>query len=522
MGKEKKSSYEPSLESLFDSLQDAAKQGDLDNLKAAVGSVSQFVQNNSDDLKNVIKNVAQGASSGMPGSQGGSAKSGSRGGMGPGFGMGGPGSGGFGGGFRGGPGKGGMGGFGGFRGGMGGFGGSGVPRGGMPSFQNSRPASADGQNAGGANNAPQTMYNQGMATVKPKRFRSVTVTRILSSALQVLAGAFSAGNAFLLIVWTIGMFTDPEILSLLGIFVEALFLVCFGVGAIGFYVCNSIRKETKRFLRYQDIIGDRDYCDVRELSDRTGVPLKTVRDDLERLCKNGDIYCGRLDKQGTCLILTDEAFKQYQATQKALEERMKEEAFTAVASVNMDGQNAAAGQSGSAASGISDGAGASDGSAADSNASTIKLSPEVRALLDRGSFFVAQIRELNDRIPGEEISAKIDQVENAVVRILDRVQVCPEAADDLGKMMDFYLPTTVKMLNAYAELDEHEVKGARVDETKAEIMTTLDTLTAAYEKIFDDTFHETMVDVSSDISVLNTVLAQEGLIGNDFTTQKGE
>ena len=140
--------------------------------------------------------------------------------------------------------------------------------------------------------------------------------------------------------------------------------------------------------------------------------------------------------------------------------------------------------------------------------------------MDRGNAFVAQIRKCNDDIPGEEISRKISHMEMIVRRIFERAEAAPEIVPDLKKMMDYYLPMTVKLLNAYAEMDAQPVQGETIQSSKREIEQTLDTLNRAYEKLMDDLFKDTAMDVSSDISVLNTLLAQEGLTEDDFTKMK--
>ena len=77
--------------------------------------------------------------------------------------------------------------------------------------------------------------------------------------------------------------------------------------------------------------------------------------------------------------------------------------------------------------------------------------------------------------------------------------------------MDYFLPTTVKLLEAYAEMDAQPAGGENIQTAKKEIEATLDTLNIAFEKLLDSLFQETAWDVASDISVLNTMLAQEGL-----------
>lgn len=83
--------------------------------------------------------------------------------------------------------------------------------------------------------------------------------------------------------------------------------------------------------------------------------------------------------------------------------------------------------------------------------------------------------------------------------------------NDMRRMMDYYLPTTMKLLEAYEELDAQPVQGENIISSKKEIEDTIDTLNIAFEKLLDSLFQDTAWDVSSDISVLHTMLAQEGL-----------
>ena len=129
----------------------------------------------------------------------------------------------------------------------------------------------------------------------------------------------------------------------------------------------------------------------------------------------------------------------------------------------------------------------------------------------QGDAFIRKIHECNEAIPGEEISAKISRMEMLVDRIFDRVEENPQSVSDIRKLMEYYLPTTIKLLEAYEQLDRQPVDGENIQTAKREIEATLDTLNTAFEKLLDDLFQDTMWDVSSDISVLNTMLAQEGL-----------
>ncbi len=82
--------------------------------------------------------------------------------------------------------------------------------------------------------------------------------------------------------------------------------------------------------------------------------------------------------------------------------------------------------------------------------------------------------------------------------------------------MEYYLPTTLKLLEAYKEFDRQPVQGENITTAKKEIEKTLDTINLAFENLLDDLFEDAAMDVSTDISVLNTMLAQEGLTENNL------
>ena len=151
-----------------------------------------------------------------------------------------------------------------------------------------------------------------------------------------------------------------------------------------------------------------------------------------------------------------------------------------------------------------------------------KQDPRVQEILDKGDAFVAEIRRCNDAIPGAVISEKISRMERIVEQIFDRAEAHPEVVPDLKKLMDYYLPMTVKLLNAYADMDAQSVQGVTIQNSKREIEGTLDTLNLAFEKLLDDLFADTAMDVSSDISVLNTLLAQEGLTDDGLSQAKNQ
>lgn len=239
-----------------------------------------------------------------------------------------------------------------------------------------------------------------------------------------------------------------------------------------------------RFKLYTKEIGSAELCNISTLASKGGKSSAYVVKDIEKMIKKGWFRQGHLDKQKTCLIVTDKMYQQYLRLEEQKELQHKEEVL------KMEEQR----------------------KAQQSKESHYKrLSPDVQKVVEQGDAYVRKIRECNDAIPGEEISEKISRIENIVDKIFDRVEQNPDSVSDIRKLMDYYLPTTVKLLEAYAEMDAQPVGGENIQTAKREIEATLDTLNVAFEKLLDSLFQDTAWDVSSDISVLNTMLAQEGL-----------
>ena len=101
-------------------------------------------------------------------------------------------------------------------------------------------------------------------------------------------------------------------------------------------------------------------------------------------------------------------------------------------------------------------------------------------------------------------------------KIFEQVQEHPEKLPDIRRLMNYYLPTTLKLLNVYEEFDSQPVQGENIRSAKQQIEATLDTINVAFENLLDKLFTDEALDVSSDITVLETMLKQEGLTGSEF------
>lgn len=150
------------------------------------------------------------------------------------------------------------------------------------------------------------------------------------------------------------------------------------------------------------------------------------------------------------------------------------------------------------------------------------LDSSMQAFIDQGNDYLEQMRQLDIAIDDEAVSSKIVAIEDVVGRILHRSIEEPRVISGLGKLMDYYLPTTVRLLSAYDDLEDQPIQGETISQSRLEIERTLDVLISAYEKLLDATFQDLSLDVSADIDVLHAMLAQEGLTPSpfDMKTQK--
>lgn len=250
----------------------------------------------------------------------------------------------------------------------------------------------------------------------------------------------------------------------------------------------SVLKRIRRFKRYRKLLGQKTYASLEKLARGVGKSEKFVRRDVKKLLAKGYFPEGYLDKEENNLIITEETYRLFERNRLQLEQSQQEARQLA--------------------------------REAQKKQSTAAHAPQVQEVLDKGNAFIAEIRRCNDRITEFEISNKISRMELIVQRIFQRAASHPEIIPDLKKMMDYYLPMTVKLLNAYADMDAQPIQGETIRASKLEIAQTLDTLNLAFEKLLDSVFADTALDVSSDISVLQTLLAQEGLTDDGLKTKR--
>ena len=256
---------------------------------------------------------------------------------------------------------------------------------------------------------------------------------------------------------------------------------------------NGQKNRLKRAEKYLELCGTKMYGVINEMAHYTGKSVRFVRRDLRRMLKVGMFPDGHLDEKETCFMLNDVIYHQYLETEKAylaqkeIAEQKKEQEIP---------------KNESPESTQSD------------------REQELHSMVAEGMEYIRHLRELNDEIEGEVISGNLYQLENLQKEIFNRVQEHPEQMHRMHKLMEYYLPTMLKLVEQYAEFDRMSSPGEDVLEAKAEIEKTLDMINQAFVTLLNNLFRDAAFDASADAQVLQTMLAKEGLTESDFATQK--
>lgn len=133
------------------------------------------------------------------------------------------------------------------------------------------------------------------------------------------------------------------------------------------------------------------------------------------------------------------------------------------------------------------------------------------------SGMLRQIRRANDRIADPVLSAKIDRLEDVTGKIFRIIEKEPAKKDKASTFLNYYLPTTQKLLDSYAEFEEAGVSGENLTQAKAKIEQTMDNVVAGFEKQLDELYHADAMDIDSDIRVMETMLRRDnGSAEEDF------
>ncbi len=143
--------------------------------------------------------------------------------------------------------------------------------------------------------------------------------------------------------------------------------------------------------------------------------------------------------------------------------------------------------------------------------------PEVDKLIKERDLAISEMRRLNTNIENEKISRQINDLEYTTSKIFDHVIAHPDKVSQISKFLNYYLPTTMKLLNTYDRMGQQGVDGENISGTMQKVEDTLDMVVSAFHKQLDTLFAGEALDVSADIKVMENLMKTEGLARDDTT-----
>jgi len=240
---------------------------------------------------------------------------------------------------------------------------------------------------------------------------------------------------------------------------ELMPTLCFtGIGLGCLWAGSRKRGQGRRFRNYLAMIGRQQAVSVSALASAAGCPADQVRDDLEDMLSDGLFPQGFLDYGSDRLILSFEGLR---PEPKPQPEPTQEERENAI---------------------------------------------------------LTEIRQVNDAIRNEKMSAQIDRIGVITAKILDYQKSNPNKAPQLHSFLSYYLPTTLKILRAYAQLEAQEVAGENINAAMKRIEGMMDKVVEGFEKQLDLLFQGDAMDITTDVEVLERMLAKDGLAGQEGMT----
>lgn len=244
------------------------------------------------------------------------------------------------------------------------------------------------------------------------------------------------------------------------------------------------RARLQRMKRYIALCDNNMYVNISHLAEHTKKSNSYILKDVKKMLKLGFFPEGHLDANETCLMLDHATYREYQRIENerktlAIEEAQKKKKF--------------------------------ENSTAEER--------ELQLLLEEGEKYIQKLHQLNDLIPDEIISEKLYRMENLLREIFERVKETPEQRSKTQKLMSYYLPTTIKLLQAYADFDDVSTPGQDIISAKSEIEKTIDIINEAFTELLNKLFQTSVYDVTADAQVLQTMLAKEGLTKNKFSEE---
>ena len=257
------------------------------------------------------------------------------------------------------------------------------------------------------------------------------------------------------------------------------------------------RKRYQLYRRYANAIGSRTEVSIRELAAHMDMPTANVASDLQEMIDKGMIG-------GSAYI--DRSHMQLHIDAGDVAESVQN-ADSPIINVFVSQENRARTVAEAEAK-----AAAKAAEAASEPARPKAVEKHTGTENEDFEAKLKEIRQLNDEIENGPVSEKIDRIGELTASIFRVVREKPERAEEVRKFMNYYLPTTLKLLKSYNLMEKQSYQGENIVASRKKIEDVLDTLVHAFEQQQDRLFRVEALDVESDISVLETMMTSDGLV----------
>ena len=239
----------------------------------------------------------------------------------------------------------------------------------------------------------------------------------------------------------------------------------FLAGGLGMLLSGvGMRRRGERYINYLAYIGANREVPLANMAAAFDVSVGKLCKDLRRMLAKGILPTGYLDLAEGKLFLTEMGYRAPEPTREASPEETAQEAAA------------------------------------------------------REDGILREIRQINDSIPDRVMSAKIDRIEEITGNILKYQKEHPNKEDQLRSFLNYYLPTTLKILRAYAQLDAQGIEGENISAAKKRIEDMMDQVVYGFERQLDKLFQDDAMDITSDVEVLENMLKKDGLSGDGGIT----
>ena len=142
--------------------------------------------------------------------------------------------------------------------------------------------------------------------------------------------------------------------------------------------------------------------------------------------------------------------------------------------------------------------------------------PEVDAVVREGRVAMGEMGRLYASIDNVEVKKRIVEIMDISDKIVKDAVADPKDIPNIKRFLNYYLPTTIKLLNAYDRMSVQGIEWENISGTKQRIEDMLDTVVVAYKKQLDSLFADEAMDIETDIKVMDGLLQREGLKEKEF------